>query len=171
MRTLLFLLLAITASAEQPKDLSKHAFFKHFVGEWTAEGELTGRDNNTITIKEEWKGSASGDSTFISEGKRTLNGETKSFKWTFTHNPSTDTFDAVLEGEAGDQPLRFEAMISEVNLTLELKAITGSNSAIVVKDEFTDDKHETIRSRVTFTGDDGQTNLEGTITHKKVKQP
>jgi hypothetical protein len=39
-----------------------------------------------------------------------------------------------------------------VNLTLELKAITGTNSAIMVKEEFTDEKHETIKSAVTFIG-------------------
>jgi hypothetical protein len=171
MKTLLFFLLALTASAQQPADLSKHFFFKHLVGDWKAEGELKGEDNKIVTITEDWKGNTGGDGTFLLEGKRTINSETKSFKWTFTHNPATDTFDAVLEGEPGDQPLRFEATISEVNLTLELKAITGTNSAITVKEEFTDEKHETISSHVTFTGDDGQTTLEGTITHKKMKAP
>ena len=171
MKTILFFLMALTVAAETPKDLSQHVFFKHFLGEWKAAGELKGEDGKVIPITETWKGSAAGDSAFVTEGKRTLNNETKSFKWTFTHNPATDTFDAVLEGEPGDQPLRFEAMISDVNLTLELKAITGTNSAITVKDEFTDEKHETISSDVTFTGESGQTTLEGTITHTKVNQP
>ena len=169
MKTLLFFLLTLSAVAQSPKDLSKHVFFKHFIGEWKAEGELKGENNNLVTITEEWKGSGGGEGTFLIEGKRTLNSETKPFKWTFTHNPSTDTFDAVLEGEDASQTIRFEATISEVNLTLELKAITGSNSAITVKEEFSDDKRETISSHVTFTGDAGQTTLDGTITHKKVK--
>jgi hypothetical protein len=169
MKTILSLLVLLTGSALQGADLSKHVFFKHFVGEWKAEGELKGENNNVVTIKEEWKGYAGGDSTFIAEGTRTLNGDTKPFKWTFTHNPSTDTFDALLEGDDPAQTLRFEATISEVNLTLELKTITGTNSAITVKESFTDDKHETINSQVTFVGDTGQTTLEGSIIHKKVK--
>jgi len=170
MRTFLFLLIALTASAQQPSDLSKHVFFKNFVGEWKAEGELKGEDGKTITITEDWKGSG-GEESFLIEGTRTMNGETKPFKWTFSHNPSTHTFDAVLTGNPEDQPLRFEATVSELNLTLELKAITGTNSAIMVKEEFTDEKHETIKSAVTFTGDAGQTTLEGIITHTKLKAP
>ena len=172
MRTLLVLLLSLSAAiAQQPTDLSKHVFFKHLVGTWTAEGELKGEDGKLIPITEDWKGKAGGDSTFLLEGTRTINSETKPFKWTFTHNPSTDSFDAVLTGAEGDQPIRFEAMISDVNLTIELKAITGTNSAITVKEEFTDEKHEAIKSQVTFTGDSGQVTLEGTITHKKQKEP
>lgn len=172
MKALLALLLSATCVlAQQPTDLSKHVFFKHLVGTWKAEGELKGEDGRAINVTEDWKGSAGGDSTFLLEGTRTINGETKVFKWTFTHNPSTDTFDAVLTGPPEDQPLRFEAMISEVNLNVELKAITGSNSSITVKEEFTDEKRDTIASHVTFTNDEGRTTLDGTITHKKQKAP
>jgi len=166
-----FLLSVSIIQAQQPADLGKHLVFKHLIGTWKADGELKGEDNKTVTITEDWKGSAGSDGTFLIDGTRTINGETKTFKWTFTHNPATDTYDAVLTGQDGDQPLRFEASISDVNCTLELKAITGTNSSITVKEEFADEKRNTLTSHVTFTGDAGQVTLEGVITHKKQKQP
>lgn len=166
-----FLLLAHVVLAQQPQDLGKHLLFKHLVGTWKAEGELKGEDGKVVTITEDWKGSAGGNDTFLIDGKRSINSETKPFKWTFTRNAATDTYDAVLTGQEGDQALRFEASISEVNYTIELKAITGTNSAITVKQEFTDEKRETLTSHVTFTGDAGQTTLQGVITHKKQKEP
>lgn len=165
------LLLAPLAQAQKPADLGKHSVFQHLVGTWKAEGELKGEDNKVVTITEDWKGNASSDGTFSIDGTRTVDGETKPFKWTFTHNPATDTYETVLTGQDGDQPLRFEAVISEVNFTIELKAITGTNSAITVKEEFADEKRQTLTSHVTFTGDAGQVTLEGVITHKKQKEP
>lgn len=167
-----FLLSISVTLAQQPADFGKHPFFQHFVGTWKAEGELKGEDGKVITITEDWKGGLRETArSFLIDGTRTINGETKSFKWTFTHNAATDTYEAVLTGSEGDQPLRFEASISEVNLTIELKAITGTNSAITVKEVFTDEKRETLASHVTFTGDAGQVTLEGVITHKKQKEP
>ena len=172
MRFLITLLLSISAaSAQQSTDLAKHPFFKHLVGTWKAEGELKGEDNKVVTITEDWKGGAGGDSTFLIDGTRTIDGETKAFKWTFTHNAATATYDAVLTGAEGDQPLRFEASINEENLTIDLKAITGTNSAITVMEEFKDEKRDTLESHVSFTGDAGQVTLKGTITHKKQKEP
>ena len=173
MKTLLGLCLSafLMSSAAHAGDLSDHVFFKHFIGQWTATGELKGLDGNVVKIEEDWTGKGDGDSAFVLEGTRTLNGDTQPFKWTFTHNASTDTYDAVLVGNDASQPLRFEATVSEVNMTLELKAITGASSSILVIEKFGDDKFESILSDVTFTNDQGQKTLEGTITHKKVKAP
>ncbi len=153
-------------------DLSTHAFFKHFIGKWQAEGELHGENNNTVTIKEEWTGKADGDNGFLFEGTRTLNGDTQPFKWMITHNAGADNFEAVLSGADAAQTLRFEGNVSIVNLTLELKAVTGSGqSSITVLDRFKGDANDEIESKVTFTGDAGQITLEGVIKHHKEKQP
>jgi hypothetical protein len=59
-----------------------------------------------------------------------------------------------------------------VNLTLELKAITGSgNSSITVLDSLRGDTKEVIESKVIFKGEAGQTTLEGIIKHEKQKTP
>jgi hypothetical protein len=59
-----------------------------------------------------------------------------------------------------------------VNLTLELKALTGNGqSSITVIDSFQGAQKDVIKSKVLFTGDAGQTTLEGTIKHEKQKTP
>jgi len=166
----LVLPLAFVLSA-RAEDLAQHVVFKHYLGKWTAEGELKGEDNQLVTIKEDWQGKSEGDNTFVLEGSRTVNNDTQAFKWTFALNPSTGTCEANLTGGDGSQPLRFEVNISDVNLTMDMKALTGQTSAITVKEEFTDEKHEALVSHVTFTNDEGKTTLEGDVKHKKVAAP
>lgn len=171
MKPLLLTLLLVLPPAAQAEDLGKHVVFKNYLGKWTAEGDLKGTDNNTISVQEDWEGRSEGENTFVLEGKRTMNGETKPFKWTFALNPATGSCESVLTGEDGAQQLRFEVNISEVNLTLELKALSGQNGAITVKEEFESEKHDVILSHVTFTNDQGETTLQGDIKHKKVPAP
>lgn len=164
---LLALLCCQTVSA---LDLSTHGFFKHLVGEWNAEGELKGNENNTVSIQESWKGQADTEDSFSIEGTRTVNGDSQKFTWTFTRNPATDSYEAILAGGDG-QPIRFEGSLSDVAGTLELKAITGNgSSSIAVQDRFADDSRDVLITKVTFTGEQGETTLQGTITHKRVKK-
>ena len=172
MKVLLCLLLPLAFTLPiHAEDLAQHVVFKHFLGKWTAEGELKGEDNTVLTVKEDWQGKGEGDNTFVLEGMRTLNNDTQAFKWTFALNPATGTCEANLTGGDGSQPLRFEVNISDVNLTLDMKAQTGQTSAITVKEEFTDEKHEALVSHVVFTNDEGKTTLEGDVKHKKVHEP
>lgn len=169
MKTAFISLCLLFCGSLSAKDLSTHPLFKHYTGKWAAEGELKSSDN-VLTIKEEWDGKADGDNSFVLVGKRTINGDTQPFQWTITYNEGADSYEAVLTGGDGSQPIRFEGNISEVNLTLELKAITGGGqSAITVLDSFVGDGKDTLESKVTFTGDVGQTTLEGVITHKRQK--
>jgi len=173
MKLLLPLLIAFswTCSPAQALDLSQHAFFKHLIGEWKAEGKLTGENNNIVTVTETWTGKVDAENSFSITGARTLNGDTQKFTWVFTHNSSTDSYEALLSGGDG-QPIRFEGSISDVTQVMELKAITGNgSSSIAVQDSFEGVDHNTLISKVTFTGDQGQTTLAGTITHQRVKAP
>ena len=169
MKTILLICLFTTPAWA---DLSTHVFFKHFVGTWKAAGELKGENDNLVTITEEWTGKADGENGFLIEGTRTLNSDTQPFKWTITHNAGTDMFEAILSGADASQTIRFEGNVSEVNLTLELKAVTGNGqSSITVLDSFKGEQKDVIESKVLFTGDAGQTTLEGTIKHEKQKAP
>lgn len=166
-----FLLICLFATPAWA-DLSTHVFFKHFIGTWKAAGELKGENDNLVTITEEWTGKVDGESSFLIEGTRTLNSDTQPFKWTITHNAGTDMFEAILSGADASQTIRFEGNVSEVNLTLELKAVTGNGqSSITVIDSFKGEQKDVIESKVLFTGDAGQTTLEGTIKHEKQKAP
>ena len=153
-------------------DLSTHAIFKHYIGTWNAAGELKGVDGNVLKISEEWTGKVDGENGFLIEGTRTINGDKQPFKWTITHNVGADSFEAVLTGVDAQQTIRFEGNASLVNQTLELKSITGSGqSSITIFESFSGDAKDVIESKVTFTGDQGQTTLEGVIKHQKEKQP
>ncbi len=153
-------------------DFANHEFFKHLVGEWKAEGELKGTDNNVVKVVETWTGKADASDGFYIEGSRTINGDTQPFKWSITHNPAIDGYEAVLSGAPGAQTIRFEGSLSDVEMTMTLKAITGSgSSSITVEDALTGEAKDTIQSKVTFIGDQGQATLEGTIVHKREKAP
>ena len=166
-----FLLICLFATPAWA-DLSTHVFFKHFIGTWKAAGELKGENDNLVTITEEWTGKADGENGFLIEGTRTLNSDTQPFKWTITHNAGTDMFEAILSGADASQTIRFEGNVSEVNLTLELKAVTGNGqSSITVLDSFKGEQKDVIENKVLFTGDAGQTTLEGTSKHEKQKAP
>ena len=150
-------------------DLSTHPVLKHYVGKWTAEGQLTGENNNLVSVSETWEGKVDGENSFLIEGSRTVNGDTQTFKWVMTHNAATDTFEVSLVSQDGNS-IRFEGQASEVNLSLDLKAVTGNgNGSISIQDTFKDGNTDTLESKVLFTGDQGQTTLEGVITHKRQK--
>lgn len=173
MKTLLTTLCLLACTCLPAKDLGANPLFKHYIGTWKAAGVLKG-ENNTLEIKEEWTGAAEGDNSFVIKGTRTINGDKQPFQWTITYNEGADSYEANLTGADGSQNIHFEGHVSEVNLTLELKAITGGGqSSITITEAFagTGGAKDVIESKVTFTGDAGQTTLEGVIKHEKEKQP
>lgn len=164
-------LLLLTAAPALAVDLSTHPVLKLYIGKWTAEGTLKGEDGNPITVTETWEGKVDGENAFLIEGSRTVNNDTQTFKWNLTHNAATDTFEVALVGQDGNS-IRFEGQASEVNQSLELKAVTGGGmSGITILDTFKEDDKSVMESKVLFTGEQGQTTLEGTIIHKKEKAP
>lgn len=171
MKTLLATLCLLVATSLSAKDLGMNPVFKNYIGTWKAAGELKG-ENNVLDIKEEWTGAAEGDNSFVVKGTRTINGDTQPFQWTITYNEGADSYEAILSGAEASQTIRFEGHVSEVNLTFELKAVTGSGeSSITINEAFAGDAKDIIESKVTFTGDTGQTTLQGVIKHQKEKLP
>ncbi len=171
MKSLLASICLLLGTSLPAKDLGMHPLFKHYIGNWKAAGELKG-ENNVLVITEEWSGSAEGDNSFVAKGTRTINGDAQPFQWTITYNEGADSYEAILSGAEGSQTIRFEGHVSEVNLTFELKAITGSGqSSITITEAFAGDAKDVMDSKVTFTGDTGQMTLEGVIKHQKEKQP
>jgi hypothetical protein len=171
MKAFLLCALALCLAAPAPAlDFSAHPFFKHLIGDWEAKGELKGENNNTVIITETWTGKADAGDSFFIEGSRTINNETQSFRWTITHNAATDSYEAILTSNGDAQPLRFEASLSEVDMVMRMKAITGGgDSSISLEDSFADEAKDTLQTKVVFTGDQGQTTLEGTIVHTRKK--
>lgn len=163
--------LMLFAPVAQAMDFAQHPVIKLYIGKWTAEGELKNPAGDVTTVSQTWEGKVDGDNAFLIEGKRTVNNEEQSYRWSFTHNAATDLIESTLMSQDGNQ-LRFEVQASEADLSVTLKAVTGSGmGSIGILDTFTGEDKDTLVTKVTFTGDQGETTLEGTITGKREKAP
>ncbi len=170
--TLAALVLAGALLSQDKTDFANHPFFKLLIGQWKAEGTLKNAMGEESRVVEEWKAKASGDGALLIEGWRQINDDRHDFRWNVTHNPATGLYEAthVVNGNEAEAQ-RFEASISEVALTMELKAPLGSSGSILLKDSFTDNTHNVIRTEVTLTGDSGEVTLTGEIKHERQKEP
>jgi hypothetical protein len=158
--------------AQQETSFAAHPLFKLLIGEWKSEGILQNADGKEVKIVEEWTGKASAEGEFVMEGHRMISDEKQEYTWTFSHNANTGLYEAthIIKSNGGDIK-RFEASISEVDLTMELRFVGDGSSSIVVKDSFPRADHDTLESEVTLTGSGGETNLSGKLIHKRVKKP
>ena len=158
--------------AQQKTDFAAHPLFKLLIGKWKSEGILKNAEGKEIKIVEEWIGKASAEGEFVMEGQRMINDDKQEYTWTFSHNANTGLYEAThtVKSNGGDIK-RFEASISEVDLTMELRFVGDGSSSIVVKDSFPGTDHDTLESEVTLTGSGGEMNLSGKLIHKRVKKP
>lgn len=158
--------------AQQTTDSANHPFFKHLIGEWKSEGVLKNPEGNEVKITEEWTGKAMPDGGFVMEGHRVINDDRQEYTWTYSHNATTGLYEAThtIKSDASDIK-RFEASISDVDLTMELRLVGDGGSGIIIKDSFPDSDHNTLESDVKLTGSGGETTLSGKLIHKRVKKP
>jgi hypothetical protein len=164
----LVLILLLMASFVQAAgaSLAEHPFWKCYLGEWTAKGDLKAKDGKVVTISQRWKGSAEGEHGFCIKGERTIDNVDEPFRWQITQN--NEAYEALLTGKDEGQPMRFEGNVSEVLLTLELKGIMGSGSSCVtVTERFMTEKRDMLESKIVFTNEQGEVTLEGVVIHQK----
>jgi len=151
---------------------NKSAFFKAFAGEWTMEGELKGTEGKVVKFKEEWKAEILSDDTMTIEGKRDLDNNSQSYKWTLTHNPTTGLYEANHSVADSGDSLRFEVNLMETEMKMEISGFIGSsNSKVTIVDSFSGADRDNLESKITLTDDTGATTLSGTVTHKRTKKP
>ena len=159
-------------SAQQKFGFATHPLFKCLIGEWKSEGVLKNPEGNEIKIVEEWTGKTTAEGEFVMEGCRLINDEKQEFTWTFSHNEATGLYEAVhVVSSNGGETKRFEASVSDVDLTMELRLVGDGDSGITIKDSFADAAHDTLNSDVNLTSSGGATTLSGKLTHKRVKKP
>lgn len=165
------LLLTTMASAQQKPDFATHAFFKHLIGEWTSEGELKAADGNTTAVKEEWKGAVSGEGTFTIAGKRELNKDKHDYLWTIVQTATSGVYEVThYISTNGGETMRFEASVSEVELTMERVAQLGNNNILKLQSSFSGTDRDTMLSKVSISDPSGKLTLSGTVTNKRVKK-
>jgi hypothetical protein len=157
--------------ADGPK-LSEHPFFKHLVGSWKTAGELKGADGNVVKVKQEWTCKILDERELLIEGTRSFNdGAPDKYRWSITHNATTDMYEAVLSNpEDQSNSLRFEGNVTGDPPICEFKAQFGNGGgSAVVTDSFTGGGYDAFDTKVVLTKDNGDPNLEGTIKNERVK--
>ncbi len=169
--TALLCLLSVLALTAQEKkvDFKAHPFFKLLAGEWKSEGALTDKDGKVITIAEEWKGRVTDEGTFVMEGSLRIDDKQQDVRWTFSHNSATDSYVAERVELGGGDSKTFQVSVSDVTLSMELKALLDGDGAITLKESFADEKHDTLKSEVSVTSATSEIQFSGTVTHKRVK--
>jgi hypothetical protein len=168
----LLILCAVHLSAADSEKFSEHPFFKHFVGTWKAAGELKAADGNIIKITEEWNCKISDEGELLIEGTRVIaDNPPQKYRWTITHNPTTDLFEAVqVNPEDQQNAIRFEGNLSGDPPQLELKGQFGNGGgSVAVTDTFTGEGHDAFETKIVLLKDNGDTNLEGTLKNERVK--
>ncbi len=149
-----------------------HPFFKHFVGSWKSAGELKGADGNVVKITEEWTCKISDEGELVIEGTRQMNdGDVQKYRWSITHNPTTDLYEATLANPEDQQnALHWEGNLTGDPPMLELKTQFGNGGgSATVTDSFSGTGHDTFETKVVLLKDNGDPNLEGTIKNERVK--
>lgn len=175
LRTAALALLILSCAAlhgAEPAKFSEHPFFKHFVGSWKSAGELKGADGNTITVTEAWTCKISDEGELVIEGTRQFNaGDVQRYRWSISHNPTTDLYEAVQSSLDDPQnSMRFEGSVTGDPPVLELKGQFGNGGgSATVTDSFTGGGYDTFDTKVVLRKDDGEVNLEGTIKNERVK--
>lgn len=161
----------VCAQTHRRPDFASHPFFKLLLGNWKSEGVLKNADGMEIKITEEWTGKVTNEGEFSIEGRRLMDNEKQEYTWTFTHNVSTGLYEAVhFVAASGGEKRRFEASISEVELTMELRMVGDGASSLTIKDSFSTPEHNELESTVLMTGSGGETNLSGKVVHRRVKK-
>jgi hypothetical protein len=161
------------ARADEKNDFKEHVVFKHIIGEWKSQGELKGKDGNIVTIKQEWKAEAVGANTLVIQGTRELNGNSETYKWTITKNPSTGLFEAELNPNTNNpDTLRFEMNVDEAAMKVEMSGFLGSdNSKVILVDQFNGAERDSFQTQITLSDNSGTVTLSGSMKNERVKKP
>jgi hypothetical protein len=163
------LLISGAASAQQKVDLKTHPFFKHLVGEWSAEGERKYADGNVTKVTQESKTEIYGDNAVLTEGKRERSGQVTNFKWMFV---STDagTIEATYHRDASNPDgQRFEVQAAEDGSRIEMTALGDNNAKTVTVEAFKDGDHDTIETTITRTDSNGTVVYSSVMVGKRKK--
>jgi hypothetical protein len=158
--------------AEDKSKLGEHPFFKHFVGSWKSSGELKAADGNTVKIVEEWTCKVNETGELVIDGTRDINDQgPQKYRWSITHNPTTDLYEAV-QGNPDDNQnaMRFEGNVSGTPAVFELKSQFGNGGgSATVTDTFTGDGYDAFDTKIVLANDSGVTTLEGVMKNERVK--
>lgn len=158
--------------AEEKNGFTTHAFFKHIIGEWKSFGDLKNAEAQPVQVTEEWKAEAAGPNTLTIEGTRTINGDTRSYKWTITQNLATGIFEAELKADTNSpDSIRFELNVDEAAMKAELTGfLNAGGSKVILIDQFPEKDRDSFETKVTLTDENGTATLSGTLKNERTKK-
>lgn len=160
-------LLALASVEADENQFPGKALFQRMVGEWTSEGKLTSPvSGDVIEVTESWVGKFVNDGkSFEIEGDRIWGDESQTFKWEYSYNATTESLQVLYTSSSLDEELTMEVSVNEAEGVVSLLAPMGGEGAeIQIVNKFVKNK---LVSEVTLKGNDGQTALEGALTHSQ----
>ena len=144
-------------------ELADHPFFRSLTGTWSGDGQLVNADGDATPIHEEWEGKRQADGTFTMAGTRQWGEEDQEFRWVFHYNPTTELYECEYWHSGMDEKLRFEVQLADARV--ELRAPMGDpGSELLISNEIDE---EEIDGQIRLTAASGETNLEGSVRHKR----
>lgn len=152
------------------KPFPSRALFERMAGEWSSEGKLTSAiSGDVIEVTESWVGKFVQDGAgFEIKGDRLWNGEARTFKWDYSYNATLESLEVTYTSSDLDKEIKMEVSVNEAESMVSLLAPMGTEGAeIQIETQLV--KNQWV-SRVNIKGNDGQSVLEGKITHSQKKK-
>lgn len=143
-----------------------HPFFKAVTGNWVGEGEMVSKDGNTIPVRETWEGKSNEDGTFSISGKRDWGDDAQEFKWSFSHNPSTDLYECEYIHSGMDKPLRLEVSVTDTRAVLTAP-FGDSGGELSITNTLVG---ETMEGEILLKDSTGTATLKGKVIHTRDKK-
>ncbi len=162
---------ALTASAQDKFDFRTHPYFKHLIGEWKLEAEVTRANGDREKFTQLSKTEVAEANVLTTEGAYEGRDLSVRFKWMFTHTAS-GKLEAVLQPDLDKPDLqRFEVKVSEDCLSLEITRALKNQQKMTVVDAFKDGDYDLRELTRTITDSEGAVLSTTTALSKRVKKP
>jgi len=155
----------LLASAAIANEEFEHPFFKAISGEWTGEGGLTNADGEVSELSESWTAEANDAGGFEFSGIRELSDQTQEFRWIFSYNVATESFESEYWHTGMEDPIRFEVSLTDDRADMVLYG-GDSGGEIRVTNSLSDGGMESV---VSVKDGNGQEVMGGTVNHIRVK--
>jgi len=157
------------ASAQQKTEIKDHPFYKHLIGEWSAEGERKYNDGRIVKVKQEWKTEVLGANSITSEGTQERDGQSSHYKWTITMMDS-GLVEAIYQRDVSKPDTqRYEVQAAEDGSQVQLTALLDNNSKVETTEAFKAGDHDTIENTTTRTDPNGAVIYTSTTVAKRKK--
>jgi hypothetical protein len=155
------------ASAQESFDFASHPFFKHLLGDWTTEGDVTFSDGHVVHSFQQWKAELPSPDVCRITGTHEWAGHTIHYQWTIRRMDSGN-FEQILQPDlANPDTQRFEARVLDDATGVEMTAETKDHQKFKTIQSFTDKDHDQMEVKTEFADSDGTVIYKGQSVAKR----